>query len=189
MKDGRSPDIEYIDVLDENGVPTGEVATRQEVYKLGLWHRVVLIAVVSKEKKVLLQQRQDNKKIYPGMWDISVGGHVDSGETSILASIREIGEEIGIPITPTISIKSFQYMLSYRFSNIFENGMIDNQFDDFFIVELDSFSDEIKIEFQKDEVKAVKWVSLQELEYLMKTDTSLINRSLYPILIRHLSNQ
>lgn len=188
MKDKKNPNIEYIDVLDENGVPTGEIATRQEIYKLGLWHRVVLIAIVSKEKKVLLQQRQDNKKIYPGMWDISVGGHVDSGETSLLAGIREIEEEVGIPISPTISIKRFQYILSYRFSNAFENGMIDNQFDDFFIVELDSFANEIEIKFQQDEVKAVKWVSLQELKELIKNDPSLVSRPLYPILNNHLLN-
>ena len=32
MKDKKNPNIEYIDVLDENGVPTGEIATRQEIY-------------------------------------------------------------------------------------------------------------------------------------------------------------
>lgn len=188
MKDENNPFIEYIDVLDENGISTGQIATRNEVYKLGIWHRIVLVAIISKEKKVLLQQRQDNKKIYPGMWDISVGGHVSSGQNSISAAIREVREEVGLHFSKKISVEKFRYMLSYRFINNFENGMIDNQFDDFFILELDSTANETKIEFQKEEVKSVKWVSLQELEWLIKNDTSLVSRPLYPVLINYLLN-
>ncbi|MCI9087009.1 MAG: NUDIX domain-containing protein [Clostridia bacterium] len=187
MKDEKNTIIEYIDILDENGIFTGKIATRQEVYKLGLWHRIVLVAIISKERKVLLQQRQDNKKIYPGMWDISVGGHIDSGEDTISAAMREVVEEVGIYISPTSSADVFRYMTSYRFMKTFENGMIDNQFDDVFILELDSYADETEIKFQKDEVKAIKWVSLSELEQLIKNDTSLVSRSLYAPLIEYLS--
>ena len=34
---------ELIDVLDENGNKTGEVETKEEIYKRGLWHRSVHI--------------------------------------------------------------------------------------------------------------------------------------------------
>jgi len=33
---------EMIDVLNENGVRTGEIVSRTEVHKQGLWHRGVL---------------------------------------------------------------------------------------------------------------------------------------------------
>ena len=33
--------IELIDVLNENGVKTGEVATRDEVHEKGMWHNTI----------------------------------------------------------------------------------------------------------------------------------------------------
>ena len=35
---------ELIDVLDENGIKTGQIATRSEVHKKGLWHGIVLLS-------------------------------------------------------------------------------------------------------------------------------------------------
>ena len=32
---------ELIDILDENGVKTGEVLERGEIHKSGLWHRAM----------------------------------------------------------------------------------------------------------------------------------------------------
>lgn len=46
---------ELIDVLDENGVLTGEVLTRSEVHKKGLWHRSIVVAIVNEKNEVLLQ--------------------------------------------------------------------------------------------------------------------------------------
>lgn len=37
----------------------------------------------------------------PGMWDLSAGGHVDSGETSIQAIHRELLEELGLDVDPS----------------------------------------------------------------------------------------
>lgn len=38
---------ELIDVLDENGILTGEVLPRSEVHKRGLWHRAIVVAIVN----------------------------------------------------------------------------------------------------------------------------------------------
>ena len=35
--------MEYIDVLDENGVKTGEILSRREIHKRGLWHRAIVV--------------------------------------------------------------------------------------------------------------------------------------------------
>lgn len=39
--------MELIDVLDENGVKTGEVVSREEVHKKGLWHRAIYNVPIS----------------------------------------------------------------------------------------------------------------------------------------------
>ena len=48
---------ELIDVLDENGIKTGEILPRSEVHRRGLWHKVILIAIVNEKNQVLMQQR------------------------------------------------------------------------------------------------------------------------------------
>ena len=82
--------MEYIDILDENGIPTGETATRKEVHEKGLWHRAVLCVIVDNKNRILIQQRSANKEKYPNKWDLSVAGHVSSGgirlpETSLFS--------------------------------------------------------------------------------------------------------
>lgn len=36
--------------------------------------------------------------MWPGMWDLSSGGHVDSGEQAFQAIQRELHEELGLDI-------------------------------------------------------------------------------------------
>ena len=48
--------MEYIDVLDENGVKTGEILSRREIHKRGLWHRAIVVAVINEKNEILLQQ-------------------------------------------------------------------------------------------------------------------------------------
>ena len=56
---------ELIDVLNEDGTKTGKVVTRKEVHEKGLWHRIVVIAVIDKEGHLLMQQRSKYVKTNP----------------------------------------------------------------------------------------------------------------------------
>ena len=49
------------------------------------------------EDKLWIQQRSNEKKIFPGLWEQS-GGGVISGETSLEAVKRETKEELGLDI-------------------------------------------------------------------------------------------
>ena len=44
--------MEYIDVLDENGVKTGEILSRREIHKRGLWHRAIVVAVINEKNEI-----------------------------------------------------------------------------------------------------------------------------------------
>ena len=90
--------IEKLDVLNELGQFKGEVATREECHTKGLWHRAVYGFIIDKNSNVLLQKRSHNKKLWPNKWDVTVGGHVDSGEFGIETIIRECKEELGIDV-------------------------------------------------------------------------------------------
>lgn len=89
---------ELIDVLDENGNKTGKIVTRTQIHKEGLWHKIVVIAIIDKNGRLLMQQRAKDKAKNPLKWDVSSAGHVSSGQTSIESAIRETQEELGIEV-------------------------------------------------------------------------------------------
>lgn len=82
---------EMIDVLDENGIKTGEVLSRSEIHKRGLWHRLIVVAVINEKNEILMQQRSKNKEKNPNMWDISAAGHIGAGQTALSAAARMRG--------------------------------------------------------------------------------------------------
>lgn len=84
---------EMIDVLDENGIKTGQIASRDEVHKKGLWHRCIVVAILNDKNEILLQQRSQEKLTHPGKWDLAAAGHVDAGEDALSAAMRETTEE------------------------------------------------------------------------------------------------
>jgi isopentenyl-diphosphate delta-isomerase type 1 len=90
-----STDSELLAVVDESDRVIG-TATRKEIHAKGLRHRAVHIVVLNAEGNILLQKRSAKKDLFPGWWDISVGGHVDAGEEYDAAVARELREEMGI---------------------------------------------------------------------------------------------
>ena len=46
----------------------------------------------------LFQRRSPAKKIAPGLFDVTVGGHYASGEDARAAGPREIAEELGMEV-------------------------------------------------------------------------------------------
>lgn len=176
---------ELIDVLDENGVKTGEVLTREEVHQRGLWHRSIVVAIINEKNEVLLQQRSNNKEKNAGMWDISVAGHISNGQDSISAAAREINEEISISLGYKVDIKSFRYMFSYRTEQKFSKDFIERQFYDFFILRKEEIA--IKdIIMQETEVQAVKFVDVNELLRMREQKIIVERKPVYDELISFL---
>lgn len=90
-----STDGELLPVVDSQDRVYG-AAPRRQVHRRQLMHRAVHLVVMNEKGEVLLQQRSARKDSHPGWWDISVGGHVDVGETYEDAATRELREELGI---------------------------------------------------------------------------------------------
>lgn len=87
---------EMLPLVDNNGKIIGK-ALRSECHKdKKLVHPVVHVHVYNNEGKIFLQKRSINKKIQPGKWDTSVGGHIAYGESVETALKREAWEEAGI---------------------------------------------------------------------------------------------
>lgn len=70
----------------------------QETHKQGLMHRSVFVLLYNTENKLYLQRRSKGKQFYPGRWDLSATGHVQSGESREGAALRELREELDISL-------------------------------------------------------------------------------------------
>ena len=165
---------ELIDVLDENGIKTGEILTRKEVHKRGLWHRIIVVAIINEKNEILIQQRSNNKDINPGMWDISVTGHLSAGQDSLTAAAREISEEVSVSLGYTVEVRDFRFMFSYRKEENISEEHYDRQFYDFFILRQSGLTTD-NIRFQTSEVQAIKFVNISELTK-MREDNLLVKR-------------
>jgi 16S rRNA (adenine1518-N6/adenine1519-N6)-dimethyltransferase len=95
LADIPQKDGEVFDVVNDKDEVTGQ-ATRKEVHAKGLMHRAIHVFAFNKRGDLLLQKRSLLKDAHPGVWDSSVAGHLDAGETYEQATIRELEEEMGI---------------------------------------------------------------------------------------------
>lgn len=160
--------MEYIDILNDNGVRTGEILSRDETHRQGLWHRAVIAAIISSDNKILMQQRSETKDKFPGLWDLSVAAHVISGEDAVSTLVRELNEEIGLVISKRIEVKDCRFVSSFKNIHHWEDkklGSVDEHaFYEFFVINLDLNISDLK--FNDGEVMDVRWVSLFELKKL-----------------------
>ncbi len=86
---------EIFDIVDSRDRVIGQ-APRADVHKLGLLHRAVHILVFNASGELFLQKRSMSKDTFPGTWDSSAAGHLDTGEDYDEAALRELGEELGV---------------------------------------------------------------------------------------------
>jgi isopentenyl-diphosphate delta-isomerase len=154
---------EYIDIVTNQGQPTDRIALKSEAHKNGWYHNTIHLWLFTSKGDILLQQRSHKKTIYPLLWDVSVAGHIDSGETFIEAALRETQEEIGLELQPEC-LKKIGVRL---YESSYADGAIqDNEFHQVYIAELKVELD--KLIPQETEVEALKLVSFQEFETLLQ---------------------
>ena len=123
---------EILEVLDEEGLPTGRVKPRGEVHRDGDWHRAFHLWVVHPNGHVLLQRRASGKDLAPGKVDVSVAGHVRPGET-LLDMVREAEEEIGLVVRPG----QLDFLETIRSERSYPSGVMDREFQDVYVTMVD----------------------------------------------------
>ena len=92
-------ELEYLDMVDENGLPTGEIVSRDLAHREGLRHRTAHVWVVRRTDTgydILLQKRSMEKESFPGLYDTSSAGHIQAGDEPLPSALRELEEELGI---------------------------------------------------------------------------------------------
>ncbi|HLT32739.1 MAG TPA: NUDIX domain-containing protein [Aquaticitalea sp.] len=152
---------ELIDILTEEGKPTGLNVPKSEIHTKGHYHNTVHIWFYTRNQEILLAQRAAAKLICPLLWDVSVAGHVDSGETIESAAIREIEEEIGFKL----QAKDLQKIGVFECFQTYVNGIIDNEFHHTFLAEMKVDIHQLLPE--PDEVENLKLVNFKEFESIL----------------------
>ena len=169
---------EMIDVLDENGVKTGEVVTRKEVHKKGLWHRIIVVAIIDDNNQILMQQRSYQKDTNPGKWDISVAGHVSAGQTSVEAAIREVEEEVGIHIND----KDLQYVFTSKHETRPKEDYIVKHIHDFYVARVNKIDME-HVTLQESEVESAKLVNKEEFQDMVEHENMVKRDDIYQAIL------
>lgn len=123
--------MELLDVLTSDGAPTGIVKSKPDVHREGDWHLAAHLWVVTPDRLVLLQRRADHKESWPGMWDISVAGHVSAGESALSAVVREAGEELGIEVEE----QDLRHLGRLRYQAVLNGGAyLENEFHEVYLL-------------------------------------------------------
>jgi isopentenyldiphosphate isomerase len=177
---------ELIDILTPEGTPTGKTALKSEAHKNGWFHATVHIWLFTSDKKILLQKRALTKKVFPGLWDISVAGHIGAGEEILTSAKREVFEEIGLELDEKDLIK-----IGTRIHQVkHKNGIQDNEQHHVFIAELKVPLSTLKI--QVEEVADIKLFDLSILKDTKNLENVLLSRfheyynSVYDKIIEHI---
>ena len=89
------PADELVDIVNQDDRVIG-IATRAEMRARNLRHRCAEIAVVKTGGEIYVHRRTDTKDVYPGIYDMVVGGVLASGESWDRGAARELAEETGI---------------------------------------------------------------------------------------------
>lgn len=167
---------EFLEVYSPEGTKTGQKKSKSEIHRKGLFHSTVHVWIFTEEGNILIQKRSKKKELNPGVWDVSVAGHVKFNENIKKAAKRETLEETGI----NINTKDLLKIGVYRSINIHPTA-IDKEFFHTYILKIDKNS--INLDFKNNEVDDLKFISIEEMESLIKDENNKIfigkNRKYY----------
>ena len=154
--------MELIDIITADGLPTGATKSRDQIHADGEWHRTAHVWVMNSREELLLQKRAATKESHPGLWDVSCAGHIAAGDTSRLAAVRELREELGLDIRP----KTLHFLFtSPSFFVLNDGAFIDRELIDVYLLKKDA--DLQRLVLQPEEVESVKWMPLEEFRAMV----------------------
>jgi isopentenyl-diphosphate delta-isomerase len=107
------------------------------VHAEGDWHRAVHIWMYNSHGKLVLQKRAAGKDTFPGCWDVSVGGHVTSGDSVLETALKEVQEELGIYVDAADLEALGTLATTARGSSPVGGDFICNEFKDVFLLKFD----------------------------------------------------
>ena len=156
-----------LDILDESGRATGEIAPKSEAHRLGLWHRCFHCWICGSDRQgpyLLLQRRAATKDTWPGYLDVTAAGHLAAGEET-LDGLREVEEELGLSVEPERLVP----LGTRKVEQEIPEGR-DREFHEVFLLSDATPPGELRL--QEEEVEAVFRIDLDDVQALYETDSA-----------------
>ncbi|MDD3341557.1 MAG: NUDIX domain-containing protein [Bacilli bacterium] len=143
--------MEKVDIYNNRHEKLNYTKGRKEL-KTGEYRLSCFAWIINDKDEILIQQRTENAKNAPNMWE-TVSGGATEGDTSLNGILRELDEELGIQP----DIKDLTFIGSYiRY----------NDFVEVWVLKSNILLEELNL--QKEEVQAVKWVTIASYEKMIQ---------------------
>lgn len=169
--------MEILDVVDENGNPTGQTVERKKAHEEGIMHRTSHVWLLRKKQgkvQILLQKRSEIKESFPGCYDISSAGHIPAGMDFAESAIRELQEELGISVSNEDLVFCGDRTVIWD-DSFYGRPFHDRQYSRVFILWWDMDEEEFIV--RKEEVDSVHWMDLDEC--IEAVETNRIRHCIY----------
>ena len=162
---------ELLDIVDEDGEPTGETVDREVAHRDGIRHRTSHVWLVrvgpAGRMQVLVQKRAADKDAFPGCWDISSAGHIPAGDDWKTSALRELKEELGVDAKPGDLVYLGRHKVEH--DGVFHGRPFHNrQVSAIFGLVLDR--PESAFEIQRSEIDEVRWMNIGDLRRAVNDD-------------------
>ena len=164
--------MEFLDIVNEEGVPVGEIVSREEAHREGIRHRTAHVWVIRRTEagtEILLQKRSMEKESFPGLYDTSSAGHIPAGAERLPSALRELEEELGI----RAEAEELHYAGTFRirYEKEFHGRLFrDNEVTRVYVYERPV--DISTLRLQASEVDEVRWFDLETVWNEIQTDRS-----------------
>ncbi len=167
---------ELLTEVDNRNQVIGPITRSLAHHGGGKFYRTIYILAKDHTGKILIQKRSASKDLYPNCMDLSVGGHVNFGESYLEAAVRELKEELGI-IAPPSNLKFIKEVLvtlptSNEFFKVFEYSLKPTD----------------HLNLSTEEISSISWMTDTEIRQSIQSDPQnwyprpiQVFASIYPI--------
>ena len=163
--------VEFLDVVDDTGKPTGQTVERSQAHREGAQHRTAHVWIARNKGgriQLLLQKRCMQKDSFPGCYDISSAGHIPAGEDYIPSALRELKEELGVTAQEEDLIYCGQVRKDVD-TEFHRQPYHDHQISRVYLLWLDREVEEFVL--QEEEIESVRWMDYAQVRGMVASDT------------------
>lgn len=163
--------MEMLDIVDEEGEPTGDIIERSVAHANGIRHRTSHVWLLRRRPhgiEVLLQKRSEDKDSFPGCYDISSAGHIPAGVGFRESAVRELKEELGLTAAED-ELTDCGLMRIYGEAVFHGRPFRDDQVSRVFYIWKDVEPEQMVL--QLSEVSEVRWMPLAECKEKVRQNT------------------
>ncbi len=119
-------------------------------------HRGFSLFLFNTHNELLLTQRAQNKKTFPGIWSNTLCGHPGPGEKAEQAARRRLKDELGVEFTGEI-----KEVAPYRYQFTDKNGILENEVCPILVAYVD-FEDDDNFAPNPEEIADWQWLPWSE---------------------------